>query len=709
MDQDATRDRLDDQSVACPGRAELIAYHRGKLPAEQLEAVGRHLEQCGPCQAILCTLADQSDPLIGRLRTSRTQIEFSQEASCARLQQRAAALAGRLGGPPQRIGPYRLLRRLKGGGMGEVYEALHTRLDRRVALKTLRGDRMDNPDFLARFNREMTAVGKLNHPNIVRATDAGEADGWHFLVMDFVDGFDLATIVRNCGPLPIADAAAIAQQTALGLASVHEHGLVHRDIKPSNLMLATDGTVKILDLGLALLHEGRRPADELTETGFGLGTADYMSPEQAQDAHHVDIRADLYSLGCTLYKLLTGHAPFDSPPYRTMLKKMQAHLREAVPPVQTLRPETPAELASIVHRLLEKQPDRRYASPQEVAAAVGPLAAGSDLAGLLERARERERLRDSDRAAPPSPIAAPVPLSRVRPWHLIVGNAVFLVVYTALLAAVFRPWRHEPTVDERDPKHAPLRDAAPDIWPGEYPEALRRRPWGKKIELIGQGKLEPADKPNTFVTIPSDLPLKGQPDLRYLPLWCRRVAGTGSVTLGRTALQLSSNNGAPADEFTALALDDDPERRWFDFEVEMFPSQAGRDPARAGVFFGWRRLDDGGASAYFAELDDNAQAGPGTVHIGYVTNRAVGSGKAAKDDALMVLPADAVAAPIALAAAGPRYRIIVQARPHGVAVRVNEQSAVQIATRVDARGGAGIWVRRGTHSFGGATTRTVPP
>ncbi len=415
MDQDATRDRLDGSAV-CPDGAELIAFHRGKLPGERLEAVGEHLERCAPCQANLRALADHSDPLIARLRSSHTQIEFSQEPSCARLQQRAAALArpgraDRTGGPPERLGPYRLLRRLKGGGMGEVYEALHTRLDRRVALKTLRGDRMDNPEFLARFNREMTAVGKLNHPNIVRATDAGDADGWHYLVMDFVDGLDLAAIVRYLGLLTVADAAAVVQQTALGLASVHEHGLVHRDIKPSNLMLATGGTVKLLDLGLALLHEGR-PGDELTETGFGLGTADYMSPEQAQDAHHVDIRSDLYSLGCTFYKLLTGRAPFDAPPFRTMLKKMQAHMREPVPPIQTLRPDVPADLAIVIQRLLEKRPERRYATPQAVAAAVEPFAVGSDLPGLLDHARERERLRDSDHLPPPSPPAVPIRPSR---------------------------------------------------------------------------------------------------------------------------------------------------------------------------------------------------------------------------------------------------------------------------------------------------------
>ncbi len=215
---------------------------------------------------------------------------------------------------------------------------------------------MHKPDLVERFSREMKAVGKLQHPNIIAASDAGEAEGWHFLVMELVDGCDLAAVARTHGPLTVADAAELGRQAVLGLQCVHEHGLVHRDIKPSNLMLGPGGAVKILDLGLALLREDEPPGDELTETGFGLGTADYMSPEQAQDAHQVTIQSDLYSLGCTLYKLLTGRAPFDSPSYRSTLKKMQAHLRDPVPPLQTQRPDVPAELAAIVHRLLEKDP-----------------------------------------------------------------------------------------------------------------------------------------------------------------------------------------------------------------------------------------------------------------------------------------------------------------------------------------------------------------
>ncbi len=210
------------------------------------------------------------------------------------------------------------------------------------------------------------------------------------------------------------------------------------------------------------------------------------------------------------------------------------------------------------------------------------------------------------------------------------------------------------------------------------------------------------------MTIPHDAQLKGQPDFRYQPLWCRRLAGRGHVQLGRTALRLSSNDRVPRDEFTVLALDDDPDRRWFDFAVELFPSQGGPPTPRAGLFFGWRTLEDGGAAAYFVELDDKPDAGPQAVRVGYLTLPAVADGKAAHDAPLVGLPAAAVAEAIVLDAAPPRYRIIVQARPHGVAVRVNDRSAVPIAVGADARGSLGIWVRRGTHWFSGATIRALP-
>jgi serine/threonine protein kinase len=369
VDEETTQDR--ESPAGCPSQAELVAFNRGRLPAQRTDSVAIHIGICQPCEAALRELSDDSDLLIASLRGSCTdELPFVQEPGCARLEGRAWALFSGSSDarkqPPQRLGQYELVRRIKGGGMGDVHEARHVRLERRVALKTLRGDRMHDPRLIARFQREMAAVGKVDHPNVVRASDAGDAEGWHFLVMDFIDGLDLAVIARRCGALPTADAAEIARQAALGLQSIHEHGLVHRDIKPSNLMLDVDGNVKILDLGLALLYEAPAPGDDLTETGVGMGTADYMSPEQALDSHQVKIQSDLYSLGCTLYKLLTGRAPFETPQYRTPLKKMKAHVQDLPPPVQTYLPNIPAGLGDIVHQLLEKKANRRFATPPTI-------------------------------------------------------------------------------------------------------------------------------------------------------------------------------------------------------------------------------------------------------------------------------------------------------------------------------------------------------
>ena len=235
--------------------------------------------------------------------------------------------------------------------MGSVFKARHARLDKIVALKVLSKGRTGDPNAVARFEREMKAVGKISHPNIVQALDARDVDGRVVLVMEFADGLDVGEVVRRVGPLNVADACEIVRQTALGLQTVHKNGMVHRDIKPSNLMLAHRGaesddggsqtaSVKILDLGLALLDCGLDSGaanHEVTDAGQIMGTADYMAPEQASDSHRVDIRADIYSLGCTLYKLLSGKAPFSGPRYEYPMKKMLAHMQASVQPVGEFR------------------------------------------------------------------------------------------------------------------------------------------------------------------------------------------------------------------------------------------------------------------------------------------------------------------------------------------------------------------------------------
>jgi len=271
--------------------------------------------------------------------------------------------------------------------MGAVYRARHANLGRLVALKLLRPERTRDPQILARFRREMKAIGKLDHPNLVRATDAGEDHGVHYLAMDLVEGLDLGKVRRRLGRLSVADACAVARQAAAGLQHALEHGLVHRDVKPSNLMLTADGQVKLLDLGLALLRGETSECSDLTQSGQLMGTYDYMAPEQATESHAVDIRADLYSLGCTMYELLCGQPPSGGPQFGSAAKKILAHSHAPVPPIRRFCPEVPAALTAILDRLLAKNPIDRFATPAELSARLEPLTAGSDLPGLFARAQ----------------------------------------------------------------------------------------------------------------------------------------------------------------------------------------------------------------------------------------------------------------------------------------------------------------------------------
>src|SRR5687768_8431393 len=340
-------------TLACPSPAQLDAFQSGNLEDESLSALAAHVEGCTTGQRALETgIGDSADAVLAALLNDAQPDSFAVEPACREAIERAAALADSTSAPasteatvattagpevsrPSDLLPvasireYKLLAKLGEGGMGAVYKALHTRLDKIVALKILPTDRMRDGGAVARFQREMKAVGRLDHPNIVRAMDAGEEAGMHFLVMEYVEGIDLSLLAKNVGPLPVADACELVRQAALGLQEAHEHGMVHRDIKPSNLILAksrrknSPPTLKILDLGLALLSETLAPdSGGLTTSGQMMGTIDYMAPEQAGDTHQVDIRADIYSLGATLYRLLTGAAPFSGDKFDTPVKKI---------------------------------------------------------------------------------------------------------------------------------------------------------------------------------------------------------------------------------------------------------------------------------------------------------------------------------------------------------------------------------------------------
>jgi tRNA A-37 threonylcarbamoyl transferase component Bud32 len=284
----------------------------------------------------------------------------------------AAVPAPPPGLPPELVNHarYRVLRELGRGGMGIVYQARQTVMDRQVVIKVINKVLLDRPDSLERFRREVRAAAKLAHPNIVTAYDAEQAGDLHMLVMEFVPGRSLAEALRKDGPLPVAQACAHARQAALGLQHAHERGMVHRDIKPGNLMLTPHGQVKILDFGLAKLASEQGSGTGLTASNAYMGTPEYSAPEQATDARTADIRADLYSLGCTLYCLLAGRPPFREPtPVLTIL----AHLQQEPRPLPEVRPDVPPALWVVVARLLAKDPARRYQTPAEAASVLAPF------------------------------------------------------------------------------------------------------------------------------------------------------------------------------------------------------------------------------------------------------------------------------------------------------------------------------------------------
>jgi len=293
------------------------------------------------------------------------------------------------------LGPYVLLERLGEGGAGQVYKARHHRMKRVVALKLIRKELLADPEVISRFSREIQLVSRLAHPNVVAAYDGGQVGSTHYLVMEYVAGVDLNRMVKQAGPLPVAQAVYCIRQAALGLQHIHEHGLVHRDIKPSNLLLdrrqattttaGSDGhLVRILDLGLARLCRPQtldatdlaNEASLATLTPAGaimMGTPDYLAPEQALDFHQADHRADVYSLGCTFFFLLTGQPPFAG---GTLAQKLLKHQQSPPPDLAHVRPDLPPEVPAILQRMLAKRPEDRFQSMAEVVQAMAGRPAG---------------------------------------------------------------------------------------------------------------------------------------------------------------------------------------------------------------------------------------------------------------------------------------------------------------------------------------------
>lgn len=282
------------------------------------------------------------------------------------------------------LGRYKLLKELGRGGMGAVFQAEHATLKRIVALKVMASQLLQDERAIARFHREIQAAAALDHPNIVAAYDAESVGETHFLVMEYVPGQTLEDLVEGEKTLPIATACEYIRQAALGLAHAHERGMAHRDIKPANLLVTStaDGgaLVKVLDMGLARFASESGNDEGLTHTGQIMGTPDFIAPEQARNTKVADIRSDIFSLGCTLFRLLTGRVPYGG---ENVMEKLMARALEDAPRVRSLNPEVPAELDVVVAKMLARNPDARYQTPGELVAALDAWAATSRRGALI--------------------------------------------------------------------------------------------------------------------------------------------------------------------------------------------------------------------------------------------------------------------------------------------------------------------------------------
>lgn len=357
---------------AHPSAEQLSAYSLGQLPPEEVSTIERHISECEPCCDTIVGLASD-DTFVGLLKEAR-QLPF--DSTLEHGSRDAKSSYSNRDFPPELAEHprYEIVRLIGKGGMGDVYEAIHRKMERRVALKVINRNLFQNPEVVNRFHREVKTAALLSHPKIVTSHDADQAGEFHFMVMEYVDGVDLSQIVKDQGALPIAKACDYIQQAATGLQHAHERGMVHRDIKPHNLMVAADGTTKILDFGLASLTPDAvstanavEARSDLTIAGAIMGTPDFISPEQANDARQVDIRSDIYSLGATLYYLLSGRVPFGN---GSVMHKLKSHAQVEPAPLDSVRDDVPHELVAIASRMMAKDPDERYLTPKEVADAL---------------------------------------------------------------------------------------------------------------------------------------------------------------------------------------------------------------------------------------------------------------------------------------------------------------------------------------------------
>lgn len=378
--------------AACPKPETLAAFARGDMTADELAAVAEHVGQCDACCRALKLVPE--DSLAGLARAAAANPVALAATNLPGAQTDGSTNKGK---PPTKKIPagfadhprYRIISELGAGGMGTVYKAEDLLMGRIVAIKVVSPHLTAKANAVERFRREVRVAAQLNDPRAIIAHDTGEAGGCQFLVMEYVEGVSLDRLVTKKGPLPLTMACLLTRQASLGLQHAADKGMVHRDIKPQNLMVTRKGQVKILDFGLArFAHSndeeeslpsgrlpfgaGRQQVDNgVTNPNMLMGTPDYLSPEQAKNSHDVDSRSDIYSLGCTLYFLLTGKPPFSDS--TTLIDKLRAHTNEEPMAIRDARPEVPEGLAEILAKMMAKNPADRYQKASEVATAIHPF------------------------------------------------------------------------------------------------------------------------------------------------------------------------------------------------------------------------------------------------------------------------------------------------------------------------------------------------
>ena len=427
-------------NAICPPKNKLKSLSLGLLSDDESGVLFEHLENCENCQQQIQVDDPADDTLINQIKTSTTvesAVDFEDESECKIAGFRALAALGADPNEasnsalefPDQIGDYEIVRPLGRGGMGQVFLGRHTKLERPVAVKCIAGHRLLDDSAHERFTAEMKIIGSLSHPNIVQAFDARESDGMAVLVTEFIDGLNVNEIVKRTGALNVDDACQIVGEVCKALDYVDSKGMIHRDVKPSNIMIDKDGQVKLLDLGLARLQSTENGL-ELTATGQAIGTVDYVSPEQIDGSRNVDLRSDIYSLGCTLYKLLTGKAPFEAPGYSTTLAKLNAHANETPQSIGDIV-DVPVKLRKLLERMLQKQPDKRPQSYDEIQAVLRSLAESSDLQQLAAAAIKS----DSANVKPAIETAAgKKPQSQRRsPWVAAIASGLVGILLGALM------------------------------------------------------------------------------------------------------------------------------------------------------------------------------------------------------------------------------------------------------------------------------------